>query len=260
MIVTIDVGLKNLAMCIMSAETANNLETYKIHLLDVYNTLEPEPSVCKGLLKSGELCGNKAMYKYAQPTLVGDTETHYTCKKHFPKDINITERNKLKTKKVDDFLLQDITLIVILKLREIFEQNKELFTQVTKVFIELQPKINAKMKLVSHIIYGEFVRYYHDNKKGTMVRFVRAATKLRAYTGPVIECKLKGAYAKRKWLSIQYTKWILKNKFNTSESQKWLPIIETHTKADDLCDCFCYAVNVLHGIPKTKDKKGKCIK
>jgi hypothetical protein len=151
---------------------------------------------------------------------------------------------------IDSYLLQDIAKIVLGKLDIIFEENKFLLLEVKKVVIELQPKINQKMKFTSHIIYGKLVELYKDTS--TTIRFVRASQKLKAYTGPYIECKLKGSYAKRKWLSIQYTRWFLENKFSKEQKEKWLSEFLGCGKSDDRADTFLMALNELYGIPKKK--------
>jgi hypothetical protein len=238
MIVTIDVGLKNLAICIMECENPKELLTYNIKLWNVYNTLETPVYLCNGILKSGKVCGKRCLYKYSSS--LGNLE--YTCKLHFPKTQTIKQNNHYKQKRVDEYLLQDITKIVLTKMNSIFEENSNLFDNVTKVLIELQPKINNKMKLISHLIYGKFVELF-INKPSTIIRFVRAAQKLKAYKGPIITCNLKGAYARRKYLSIQYTKWFLNNKFSNEEREKWFDVFESNTKQDDLGDVFLMAIN-----------------
>ena len=116
------------------------------------------------------------------------------------------------------------------------------------------------MKFISHIIYGKFVELYYDKK--TTIRFVRAAQKLKAYTGPFIECKLKGLYAKRKWLSIQYAMWFLENKFSSDQKEQWLQHFNNHSKRDDMSDVVLMSINALFGIPKKQlvNKNGSCIK
>jgi len=238
MIVTVDVGLKNLAFCIMECENPKELSTYNIKLWNVYNTLETPVYLCKGILKSGKTCGKRCLYKYQN----GELELEYTCKLHFPKSQIIKSNNHYKQKRVDEYLLQDITKIVLTKMNSIFEENSDLFDKVTKVLIELQPKINNKMKLISHLIYSKFVELFINNPK-TTIRFVRAAQKLKAYKGPIIMCNLKGAYARRKYLSIQYTKWFLNNKFSKEEKEKWLDVFLSNNKQDDLGDVFLMAIN-----------------
>lgn len=255
MILTIDIGLRNLAMCIMSAVEKHDISTYDIHLWDVYNTLDSDDYTCEGVQKSGKICGKKCTCKYLL-----DNEYKYCCKTHFPKNIAFTKLNSFKKKAINDYLLQDIAKIVLTKIQEIFNDNKDIFTNVKQILIELQPKINQKMKFTSHIIYGKLVELYKETD--TTIRFVRASQKLRTYTGPEIECILKGSYAKRKWLSIQYTKWFLENKFSNEQKEKWLPFFESKTIKADLGDVNLMAINALHGIPKKQkfQKNGKCIK
>jgi hypothetical protein len=259
MILTIDVGLRNLAMCIMSADDKQDISTYKIHLWDTYNTLDSDDYTCESLQKNGNVCGKKCGFKY----LSNGQQTH-CCKTHFPKELmngkQIDKKHIFKKKMVNDYLLQDIAKIVLTRLQSIYDTNVEIFSLVTHVLIELQPKVNQKMKFTSHILYGKLVELYYNSN--TTIRFVRASQKLKAYTGPDIECILKGSYAKRKWLGIQYTKWFLENKFNKSECGLWLNSLETSGKKDDMCDVMLMAINGHYGIPKKQmtNKKGKCIK
>ena len=255
MILSIDIGLRNLAMCIMSCENKTDFKTFNIHLWDVFNTLDSDDFFCTSTQKSGKICNKKASCQYNS----GDTQI-YCCKTHFPKDIQIKKTNIFKKKKIDEYLLQDIAKIVLEKLQNIYDEHKELFDKLTNVVIELQPKVNQKMKFTSHIIYGKLVELMKETN--CIIRFVRASQKLKAYTGPELKCNLKGSYAKRKWLSIQYTKWFLENKFSNEVKEKWVPIFDSHNKMDDLGDTILMAINLLYGIQKkqTVNKKGKCIK
>lgn len=246
MILAIDIGLKNLAMCAMSCTNKKDFKTYDIKLWDVYNTLNEESAnvKCGATLKSGKVCDKRCGFKYTRSNIHGD-ETVHCCKTHFPKTIKLEKgKHVIKEKKVADYLLQDIARIVLSKIREIFDTNHSVMDEVTKVIIELQPKVNNKMKLISHLIYGKFVELFLDKPKVT-VRFVRASQKLKAYTGPTVECKLKGAYAKRKYLAVQYTSWFLTNKFDDNSCSPWLAKFNTSVKRDDLSDTFLMAINGL---------------
>jgi hypothetical protein len=259
MILSIDIGIRNLSLCIMNATDKTDLETYKIHLWDVYDTLDSEEYFCNGIQKSGkrkgEVCGKKCGYKY-----ILEGNVIYTCKVHFPKIVKINKTNVHKIKLINEYLLQDIAKIVLNKLQNIYDSNKIIFDKLEHIIIELQPKVNQKMKFTSHIIYGKLVELFCNKK--TTIRFVRASQKLKAYSGPLIECDKKNPYAKRKWLSIQYTKWFLQNKFNKEQKDKWLKSLLNNKKEDDMCDTFLMAINGIYGIPKkqTVNKKGKCIK
>jgi hypothetical protein len=230
-----DPGLRNLSLCVMNSN-------YEILVWDVYNILDSDDYKCEGVFKNGKVCGRKCNMKYKPSKM----DTVFTCKTHFPKDIKATKVNDFKKKNIDDYLLQDIAKTFIDRIQEIYESD-EVFKQLTSILIELQPKCNSKMVFISHILYGKFVELYKDT---IPIRFVRASQKLKAYTGPEVKCNLKGAYAKRKWLSIQYAKWFLENKFSKEQRDKWTGWLERQTKCDDASDVLLYAINALHGIPK----------
>jgi len=239
----------------MSAEDKSDMTSYKIHLWDVYNTLDSDDYKCEGIQKSGKICGKKCSFKYNI-----ENNIIHSCKTHFPKDLDFNLKQHIfKKKMIDDYLLQDIAKIVLAKIQEIYDEHL-LALNLTSIFIELQPKINRKAVFTSHIIYGKLVELYKDTN--VPIRFVRASQKLKAYTGPEIQCKLKGAYAQRKWLSIQYTRWFLENKFSTEQRDKWLPYLDSRSVKADLTDTNLMCINALFGIPKKQkfQKNGKCIK
>lgn len=240
MILTIDVGLKNLAFCIMSCQDKQDMTTYNIHLWEVINTLDESIPNCSGIIKkTNKECGKKCSMKYIDDK----GEIIYTCKPHFPKNIHVMKnKHIIKKIKVKECLLQDIALSVIFAINQLYEANKELFLELTKIHIELQPKINNKMKLISHIIYGKLVEIFKDSPN-TQIRFIRAAQKLKIYKGPFIECNLKSAYSKRKYLSIQYTKWILENSFSEEQRNIWYNFFLENKKKDDLSDVYLMALN-----------------
>jgi hypothetical protein len=234
----IDVGLKNLALCVLN-------KSYEILLWDVYDVLENDNYTCEGILKNGNVCGKKCSMKYK----VGGEVIH-SCKTHFPKDIPKTKLNEFKRKSVDAYLLQDIAKLFLTKIQEIYDTNLDVFKRLDSIQIELQLKCNQKMKFISHILYGKFIELYLDTK--VTIRFVRASQKLKAYTGPYVECKLKNKYSRTKWYGIQYGTWILKNKFSKEQQDLWLPTLTG--KLDDRFDCFLMAINSITGIPKKRLK------
>jgi hypothetical protein len=171
-----------------------------------------------------------------------------------------TTTHEFKKKSVDEYLLQDIAKAFIQRIQDIYDQHTELFKRINTILIELQPKCNPKMLFTSHILYGKLVELYSAPTivSTPTIKFVRASQKLKAYTGPAIECPLKGAYAKRKWLSVKYGFWFLENKFSKEQQDIWLPTLTTKTnKLDDMMDCFLMAINSLSGIPNNKKPKKK---
>jgi hypothetical protein len=261
-ILSIDIGLRNLALCIMSAENPTDFTTYKIHLWNLYDTLNTDDYHCESIQKNGNICGKKCSLKHKNALHTPETpaEFIYSCKTHFPKNIKIEKNNSFKKKNINEYLLQTIAQVFIQKIQDIYDKEIDIFSKLTSIIIELQPKINPKMKFVSHILYGKLVELYKNTE--IPIRFVRASKKLLAYNGPEIICNLKGEYAKRKKLSEEYTKYFLENKFNEEQKNIWFNILNSDTKKSDRCDTFLMAINAIHGMPKKQktDKKGKCIK
>lgn len=281
LVLTIDVGLKNLAMCIMDSE-------YNLHLWDVYNMLDDEQYSysCKTRQKDGKMCEKKCQFKFPKEVknkivdqIVDEntgevvkktdynisTEIAYTCKRHFPKDMPNQKKYFIKEKKVGDYLLQDIAERIMKGIQEIYDKHIDLFTKVTNICIELQPKVNQRMKFTSHIIYAKFVDLYKNRDGEIPIRFIRASQNLQAYRGPPVECKLKTPYAKRKYLSVAYTKWylehdLLNNDFN--KSKNYIEFLLSHPKKDDLCDVSNANINVHKGLKKKQkiNKNGSEIK
>ena len=236
-VLAIDIGLKNLSLCIMSCEKSRDLTTYKINYWEVINTLEEE-KICEELTKKGKVCGKKCTSKVRNL----DKNFIYTCKTHADKSKKVLS---YKSKQVKDFTLQDIAKMVLGKINEIFE-NYTAFKDVKKVFIELQPKCNNKMKFVSHIVYGKLVDLYSFDDKITL-RFIKAVSKLKGH-GTITSqeiCKSKSKYVQRKFQGIQYTSNYLENKFSEEQRVEWYPFFISHSKKDDLADCFLYCINSL---------------
>lgn len=244
---TIDIGIRNLAMCIMGTDDPSNLLSYRIHLWDVYNLLDDGEQYCDGIQKSGKICGSKCGYKYKDSDIF-----KYSCKKHVPKGV---VPGVYKKKLMNDLLLQDIAKLVNDKIQSVWDTNKDLFSSVTDVIIELQLKVNPKMKFISHVLFGKFTDLYSSSK--TNIRFIGASNKLKAYTGPEIICTLKDAKARRKWATIQHTKWFLETRFSVEERDRWLPKFLKTPKQDDMSDVFCYMINALHGTPPKAHTKKK---
>lgn len=205
----VDVGIKNLAFCCMDND-------YNVYFWDNVNLIEDETdNKCSSLTKKNTICNKKAK---------GKCEGNYMCKTHFPKNKKIIQ---VKPKKVNSFLLQDIALLVQEKINFIHEQHEEIH-DIDKIVIELQPRVNQKMKFISHIIYSELVRLYKNTT--TQVRFVPASRKLRGIMYK--KYNLKNTYANRKKMSIMYVEDFIKNNESLMEKFKGF------SKRDDACDTF----------------------
>lgn len=235
MILTIDIGLKNMSFCIGSCTDKKDFKTYSIHLWDNYDLINNE-QFCKEIQKNKLVCNKKCNVKYTNT----ENEIVYTCKKHSPKNTKIT---MFKPKLIKSYSLQELSCIIIDSMDKIYKDHSNIFDKVTKILIELQLARNPRMKFVSHILFGKLVELYKNSL--VQIKFVGASKKLKAYKGPKIECKLKNAYSRRKWLAVQYTRDFLENKFNDEQREKWLPFLESKSKQNDISDTFLMFLNGL---------------
>jgi hypothetical protein len=222
-ILSIDVGLLNLAFCGMEIKIEEEYPV-KINIWQVINTLGTEKSECSGFLKSGEKCIKLASYT--------SNNLEY-CKLHIP---NKNNYKKIKVKKCNNFTLQEMAINIIDCINKLYESHKDTFEKLDKILIELQPRVNNKMKFVSHIIFGKFTELVNNDK--CLIRFVAAKNKLKNFQGPRFESDIKSKYGQRKKASIYYCKWYLENYFIEEEKSNWLKFLEGNKKADDLCDTF----------------------
>ena len=162
-----------------------------------------------------------------------------SCKRHAPSGHKI-----VPVKLVKDYLLQDIAKKVLDKVTSLVSENSGVFEKVTRVYIENQPRVNNKMRMVSVLVFGKLVELLGK----AQVRFVSANQKLKI--AAIVEFKgetpsvLKGdkGYANRKKLSVLYTRAFLENK-NVIDKDKWTRHFTSHSKLNDLADSlgFCIA-------------------
>jgi hypothetical protein len=101
--------------------------------------------------------------------------------------------------------------------------------------IENQPVLkNPKMKSIQMMVYSYFVLIGVTN-----IHLFSPRNKLDVYTGPPVECKLKSKYSRRKYLSVKYTEYIIKNNPN------YISIIDKYKKKDDLADALLQIMTFL---------------
>jgi hypothetical protein len=219
----IDVGLKNLSLCI----TAKDEKRYTILLWDNYNLLDKDPELCMG----------SKVATFSLPSVAS-----YYCKVHSRQVQGAKQLPKYKNAK--SYIIQDIARIVLGKITCIYTENTLVFERITSVFIENQPKINNKMKIVSTLILGKLTELLSPK---VPIRFISANSKLRI--GGVVSCftskdntRGKSGYSNRKKLSVEYTRAFLKNNLVT-DAEKWSEHFENRKKLNDMADslgfCIC---------------------
>ena len=272
-ILSFDVGIKNLAYCLMEKiEETNELNIKK---WDIVNLVD-DRDLCEFKLRTGKKCGKIARFtmKVSQDT------THVLCKAHKEKSnveqletteftcnhlkckekskINILnnsewswcEKHQKDSKKIlTQFKAKKITgqncsqqpmEILAKKMFTVFDSDKELI-MVDEVLIENQPALkNPNMKTIASFLFSYFIlRGMIDKEKTksaiTNVKFVSPSNKLKI-DNSVTQNKLGKAKDKKEYYDI--TKGLGKIYCTTLIKESEKHFLTEHVKQDDLCDCF----------------------
>ena len=206
-----DVGIKNLAYCKLD-------ENKVIQSWGIIN-LNENPQ-CDVHLK--KRCEKQCMYE-----VKGVDNVKYCCTAHskkFPKKKKLNSNHDL----------MKISQLCVSKLREIDLDD------VTHVLIENQPALkNPVMKSIQMIIYTFFVMdgIMKEDSSIETIHMVNARNKLKVYKGQPIECNKKGKYAQNKFLSVEYTKEMIKE-----EDDSFIKLFSESKKKDDLADAYLQGI------------------
>lgn len=258
-ILSIDVGIKNLAFCIL--ERIN--DSYKIIEWDVINLCKKQIMLCKEKKKNGDICLSKAKFK---------KNGKYYCKTHAKKTDYLIPTNKYimfkkkinkhKIKTLQNFCNENNIDIVLKEKKSSLKEKIEKFfceksldtvgtfntnkmnmiecgislkecldeTLVKKdidlVLIENQiGPLALRMKMLQGMITQYFIQNNINN-----ILFVNASNKLKDFLG-----NKKTSYSERKKLGIVKTREILETSF---ENKNWITHFSKHSKKDDLADSF----------------------
>ena len=261
-ILSIDVGIKNLALCLFDIESKDKYEILK---WDVVSLCNEKIVNCS--------CGKPAKYQY------DETKTYY-CKKHcktienpiIPKEL---ELQKLKKKKINDLkqLLSSHEIEFDTKLSKVhlleylehtLTKNYILpFSNMVKTSELSLIEIGINMKTVLEHLYSDMyidtviienqispianrmktlqgmIAQYFIMKNTTDIHFISASNKLKEYV------TTKTTYNERKQKGIEICEELL---INNESFGKHLDMFHTHKKKDYLADCF------LQGIWYLRDK------
>ena len=262
-VLSIDVGIKNLALCLM---TVDESKQYSIDLWNVANLCREEKILCTA-------CNKTATYKH---------QLGYTCKKHVKvSGVNIIptelESNKLKKGKIKD-------IREILTKHDInFDPKKSKILLLDELQKDLEPKyaipfnnsikttdmtlieigINLKLEMdllfkdikidtviienqISPIanrmktLQGMIAQYFIMNNVND-IHFISASNKLKDFLA-----NKQTTYSERKKKGIEVCEELLLNNEKISEH---ITLFENSKKKDDLADCF------LQGLWFLKEKR-----
>ena len=207
-----DVGIKNLAYCELTPDK-NIVQWGIINLNDT--------PLCSMHLK--KKCEKQASYSLTQ-----NDNISYYCSLHVKhKTLNKKAKKKKLNTKYD---ILKLSKICISKLRNLDLSN------IKYILIENQPALkNPVMKSIQMIIYTFFIieGIMKETSNIEFVHLVNARNKLKVYKGPKIECNKKNKYAKNKYLSIEYTKYMVNN-----EKEEFKILFNNSKKKDDLSDAY----------------------
>lgn len=227
-IVSFDIGIKHLSFCVMKYRPNKPCgKQFKIYSWEVLNLTGHGNTKCQGTFKSGknkgENCSKKGVYRHDASN---ETPIYY-CKLHHPDKKNLKKAKN--SKDLSPFEL-NVTLV-----KELDKHPKIL--NVDRVVLELQPKINNKMKVLSHVIYGYFIiRGFIDKpvEQQTLknIVFVHAGNKLCVYNGPEVTSTYKTKYRRDKDLAESYCKYMIRH------NKKWVEKFDDWCKKDDASDSF----------------------
>lgn len=206
----IDIGIKNLSLCI--------IHDNQIKLWDIYSVMEEYFCLT---------CKKNAKFSF---------EGNYYCGIHSRK----MPKKKTINNKVKSLTLQQIATKIIIKLTEVIDANEDLMRMLKLVTLELQPKVNPKMKFASHIIFCMLCKFFIHSK--TKIKFEKASIKLKNFKEKNSFAYTENNYKNRKNRAIEYTIHCLKNS-RIGNGEDYIDFFQSKKKKDDLSDSFLLSYN-----------------
>ena len=220
-ILSFDVGIKNLAYCLLDTENKS---------IDDWNIINISVDPTCDHVNKGKCC-DKTATKMTKDSGFKLCTSH--CKIKMYKDKKLRNVPKL------DNRMLSLGNQIVKKLDE-----KKNFLNMDVVCIENQPALkNPTMKSVQMIIYS----YFLMNGKAKDIQMINARNKLKVYTGPKIECDIKETYKRNKFLAIKYCDIMIRE--NTHIDKKFHKLYDDSKKKDDLSDAYLqgiYYINKLN--------------
>lgn len=278
-ILSFDVGIKNLAYCLLEKKD-NDLSIKKWNIIN----LVEDRDLCQYKLRKGNMCGKIGRFQMKQ----NETDIIILCNSHKEKCkvlavkqdeymcahnkctqksyINILDKpewswcekhekdskkclTQFKPKKItgqncSQQPIQELSQKLFTKL----DEDKELI-QVDEVLIENQPSLkNPNMKTISSILYSYFIMRGIIDKNRTNspiknVKFISPSNKLKVDKTVTLN-KLTSAKDTREFYEI--TKGLGKIYCTTLIKESEKHFLTAHVKQDDLCDSFLQGFQYLY--------------
>lgn len=218
-ILSFDVGIKNLSFCLLNNGVIEDWGILNICTDDI----------CDHCTKDGKRCDKSAKFV---------CDDFKVCVAHKKLKSYVDKKFKKIPKKKN--LMLDQGKCIVEKL-----QKKDIFLDVDLVVIENQPALkNPTMKSIQMMIYSYFLinGVCSDKSMIINIEMINARNKLKAYTGPKIECEIKDKYKKTKFLGIEYCKHMIQE---SNQDDEWIELFTNSKKKDDLADAYLQGMYVL---------------
>jgi|TARA_B110000971_G_scaffold42603_2_gene41950 hypothetical protein len=232
-IISFDVGIKNLAYCVISFDNPDNIHDHVIEdwgVIDIMEKFLDEAVKCS-VNKKGVLCSSPAISAVNIDTKLIGFCNKKTCQGIAQSNYSKKQIKKLKVVNTKSVSQLNMTSEMINKLRLLPN-----LLDVDIVVIENQPVLkNPTMKSIQMVLYSFFLinGYTSPSSSITNIALFNASRKLDIYDGPEItDIPDASTYSGRKKLSIAYTQYFLKN--NSTK----LEFFNKHKKKDDLADSY----------------------
>lgn len=233
LVASFDVGVKNLAFCVMryepEAQSGNQYPILEWNCFDLTESMDGmSTKLCCAVKGNGKDCGLGAK--------IMTDEGRYYCGMHNP---DKERYQPMKAKKVAGMTYEKMGNALMDRL----DALKHVWDQVDHVIIEQQFNKNRKMIFLSAIIFAYFMQsgQRKTESKIAHVKFASSRNKLLVYDGPAIEERTrKGDKDHRKWLAVKHCEWLIRN------DEQHLGFLHRYPKKkDDLSDCFLQGADYL---------------
>ena len=256
-ILSIDVGMRHLAYCIVCKEE----EKYTIRDWNVIDLCNEQTNMCCGKRKNGMNCGKSAKFF---------KNTNFFCKIHAKKESLAIPPSNMRISRVKKIKLKELKLLTEEKNYKLTKKSKkkEYVDAIIKDLSNnyLNPIIKTNSKNINFVTYGMRIKSSFDtllsnididcmiieNQIGplalrmkmlqgmimqhfieigcTCIKEISPANKLKDFT-----TKKKTSYTERKKMGIAVTRRLLSE---NSDISPWKKHFEEHRKKDDLADSF----------------------
>ena len=278
-ILSIDVGMKNLAYCLLNVSETND---YDITDWNVVNLTDSDKYICKCLKKNNKVCGKKAKYF---------KNANYYCKTHAKQSNYNIPTNELNINRLDKKLVSELKNLVKKYNIDVDKKVKKvtksvLLDSIKKEFINnyLMTVVFKKTTSISLVEYGialkdKFTDIFNydeidiviiENQIGPLA--LRMKTLQGMITQHFIENNIKNieminssnklnqilgggkkmCYSERKKASIKYT---LNDLNENTQISRWFDHFNKHSKKDDLADCYLQGKWFISTLKQNKQEK-----